>query len=355
MSERRIGSRLAFGGFLAIVCAAMFIVPSSYAIQRDHSRWLALAIGALAFPLVPGIWHLVAELRRRRTKREAPAKPPLKPAKPGLTGWQRLGLRFALVAVVALGGTYAIARGQTWSALRHHALWFTDWSDPDPIADSELLQRVPASAEAIVWIRAGHTKAFLPMALSGEVEMVIAYSKDDAMVALVGTEEVLDQMEPLVKLDKDGDRLARIDGPSGMRILATPGWRDQKRDPPESLMALLHEAPADANAIAAARPVTIGQPLVRSFVAWARVGDAHVDFTAEVEAVDAASADLLAVAIPRLAKQLPDSKDCGNRAFADVTDTGLVRDGIRIKGTAKLPLEAARGIPRCMAAHGFGR
>jgi hypothetical protein len=206
----------------------------------------------------------------------------------------------------------------------------------------------------IIWIRAGHAKAFLPMALSGEVEMVIAESKDESMVVVAGTEPVLDQLEPAMKLGKDGGRLARIDGPSGMRILATPGWREARRDPPESLLTLLREAPDDASAILAARPVTIGQPLVRSFVAWARAGDTHVDFTAELEAVDAAAAEKLVLQVTRAAKLLPASKDCGNRAFADVTDTSLVRDGIRIKGTAKLPLEAARGIPRCMAAQGFG-
>ena len=360
MSGRRVGSGIAVAGLLVLGFAAMFIVPSSYAIDRDHSRWFALALGALAFPLAPMVWHLVGELRRRRARGKAAARAPAKgpartPAKSaGLTGVQRLLLRSAVVAVVAFGGTWAIGRGEVWSALRHHALWFTDWSDPDPIADSQVLQRVPAAAEAILWIRKGHSSALMPLVLSGELEAVIAYDKADSMIVIAGTDAVLDQVEPLAKMGRGGVGLERTDSPSGMRILATPGWRNHTSEPAASLLALLREAPDDAVAIAVARPVTIERNnVMRSFVGWARVDETHVTFAAQLEAIDAASADVLMPAIKAAAERLPASKDCGNRAFADVTDTNFVRDGLRFKGTARLPLEAARGIPACMAQRGF--
>jgi hypothetical protein len=344
-------SRISMGVALAVGCAAMFVVPSACVIDRGGPRWLALAVGALAFPLVPAVWHLIAERLRRRRVAASQAAKGAKPAKPGLTAWDRLLLRALVVAVVALGGTWAIARGDTWHALRHHALWFTDWSEPDPIGDSELLARVPAAAEAIVWIRAGHTKDLLPVALSGDVELVLAFGGDEQLIVARGSDEVLDQLLALSALGKDGGKLLRVDAPAGMRILATPGWRARGEARPLGLLEMLRQAPGDANAMVVAKPTTMKSFRgISTFVGWARVGDRDVEFGAEVEAVDAKAADQVAARVGKL----PASEDCGNRAFRDATDTSLVRDGLRFKGAAKLSLDAARGIPQCMASRGFG-
>jgi hypothetical protein len=344
MSEGRLRSRIVGGALLAVAGALMFVAPSAVLRAHGAPRWLALAVGLVAFPALPVGWHAFAEWRRRRrATQETAAK------KPGLTLWDRFVLRLVVVGVVAIGGTWAIARGDTWSALRHHALWFTSWTDPDPIADSPVLARVPAAAEGIVWIRPGHTEDLMPVALAGELELAIAFDGKDQLIVARGRDELLDQLEQLSALGVDGKRLARVDAPAGMRILATPGWREATGAPPAGLVELLRRAPAAANAIAVARPVTLGYPGVRSAVAWAEVRDTGVVFEADVEATDVMAAGR----VVGLARKARASEDCGNRAFRDAVDTSLVLDGMRVRGTATLPLEAARDIPRCMTMRGF--
>jgi hypothetical protein len=339
-SAPRAGSRIIPGVLLALACVAMFVVPSAYVIEREHSRWIALGVGAFAFPLLPLGWHGIAEWRRRRRAG----------TKSTLTAWDRLVLRSAVVAIVAIGGTFAIARGAAWTAVRHHALWFTDWSEPDPIAESALLARVPLGTEAIVWIRPGRTQELLPLALSGQAELVLAIGGDEMMVVMAAEEAVLDQLEPLAKLGLKGDRLAQIDAAPGMRILATPGWRTSLAIGPGALLDLMYRAPGDANAMAVGRWSSLGKQYpAGSFAGWAQVGETNVRFAGEAELANVAGADQLVELIRQYGKGLASSKDCGNRALAHATEPGLTREGTKVSGSFELDLEHARGIPRCMA------
>ncbi len=331
-------SRIFRGVGFAVLWLAMFVVPSAAIIHAGGPRWLALAIGVLGLPVAPLGWHGCAEWRRR--KREV--------KKSTLTVWDRLLLRTLAVALLAVGGTIFIARGATWSALRHHALWFTDWSDPDPIADSPLLRRVPANAEAVIWIRRGPTKALLPTGLSGQLDMVIAIAGDEKIVIMAGEPAMLDALETMAKTSPVKN-LVRVDGtPATLRILATPTWRSVTGPAPAALLDLLRRAPGDASIVAAARGGRIEREKLAWGVAWARVGDS-VKFGAEAEAVDGPAADTLIEHLHQQAALLSTSPDCGNRAFAKSTDRVLDREGTRIHGSATLSLDAAREIPRCMA------
>jgi len=344
MSEARLRSRITGGALLAVAGALMLVAPSAVLRAHGAPRWLALAVGLVAFPVLPVGWHALAE--RRRRKRAANAKDA--PAKAGLNAWDRFVLRLVAVALLAIGGTWAIARGGLWPALRHHALWFTVWSDPDPIADHDMLARVPASAESIVWIRPGHTQDLLPMALSGDAEIVLAFGKDEELMVARAAPEVLEQLDQLSALGINGKRLARIDAPSGMRILATPKWRTAPGALPAELAELLRRAPATANAVAVAR-TPADYKGVRSAVGWAEVRDTGVAFEADIEATDLVAAGNV-IGLYRKARA---SEGCGEKAFADAVDTSIVLDGVHVRGTATLPLEAAREIPRCMSARGL--
>jgi len=334
-------SRVFTGIVIALICAAMFIFPSAYLIAHGHSRWLALVLGGLAFPVVPGLWHGIGELRRRT------AAPP----KSTLTAWDRALLRGALVGAVAIGGTLLLARGTTWTVLKHGA-WFTDWSEPDPIADSRLLAHVPAGAEMLIWIRPGHTHELLPMALSGDVEMVLVEGKSDTMLIMAGDDVVLEELSAVSRRGHNGDKLEAIDAPAGMRILATPGFREGGK-PPRDLIDLLYRAPKSANAIAVGRSPSLETKYgARAFAAWAEVGSDHVTFTAEADAPGIVTKSLLERA-RTLAAAAAKSDDCGNRAFAKATHTDLYAYLTRIRGTAQLSLDVVREIPQCMISLGF--
>src|SRR5688572_8990184 len=160
------------GIVVAVLWLAMFVLPSACIIAAGKPRWLALAVGLAAFPIAPLGWHGFAEWRRKKQLKAAdPKKGAPKPST--LTAFDRLTMRTVAVALLAIGGTIFIARGNTLKSMRH-ALWFTDWSDPDPIADSPLLSRIPASAEYVVWMKNKSTDFMLPFALNAPVEIVIA-------------------------------------------------------------------------------------------------------------------------------------------------------------------------------------
>lgn len=120
-----MASRLASGFAFLIVCVAMFEVPSSLLVARGYSPWLALGVGAAAFPLVPLGWHLAAERKRRA-------------ASSTTTGWKRLVYRTLVVAAIAFATVLVTARAHVRDALHDHLLWFlpdrTVWFPGDPPA-----------------------------------------------------------------------------------------------------------------------------------------------------------------------------------------------------------------------------
>src|SRR5687767_5755071 len=103
MSERRLGRTIVGSLVIAVMCAALFLVPSAYLVHKGQSRWLALAAGLVAFPLVPVLWHLLAERRRKRNG-----------GKSTLTSGDRFVMRLVAVGLVAILPLLLFARGQTW-------------------------------------------------------------------------------------------------------------------------------------------------------------------------------------------------------------------------------------------------
>jgi hypothetical protein len=326
-------------GLLALVCFAMFDAPSTYVVACTGARIVALVVGLVAFPVLPLGWHTFAEWRRRRGGA----------AKSSLTGRDRLLLRVLAVAFLALGGTWFVARGETLGALRHHGLWFTDWSEPDPVADSGVLARVPAGAELVIWLRPGHTQELLPVALSGDAEIVVAMSGSETFIAIAASEPVLDQFTPLVAADHDG-RLAAVDAPAGVRAYATPGWRGAPIGLPPGLARLLHIAPQDATAMIAAQPVRLnGAHGITAGIGWARVRDHAVDYGGDVDTVDLATATALVAFVHALDDSSLEHGDCSYRAFRGLTDPSLIQTGTHVQGFATGTLDAASDVPRCMA------
>jgi hypothetical protein len=166
---RRIGGIVA----LAVVCALLFVLPSAFARYHGAPRWLALAVGALAFPVIPVGWHLLAERRARKS---------------ALTKADRFLFRVLGVALIAIAPLVAIDRGGLWGAIKGHSLWWLDWTDPpaprSPVSDPRMLDAVPGDAEGLIW-----SSSVAPLG-----EALLAIGPDAILVAIHDTPERLDAL-----------------------------------------------------------------------------------------------------------------------------------------------------------------
>jgi len=128
-----MASRLAKGFAFLIVCVAMFEVPSSLLIARGYSPWLALGVGAAVFPIVPLVWHVIAERSRSATSATT-------------TGLKRLLYRTLAIATVSFAIVLVGARAHVRDALRDHLLWFLPdravWfpGDPPPLGSRAMCE-----------------------------------------------------------------------------------------------------------------------------------------------------------------------------------------------------------------------
>jgi hypothetical protein len=117
VSNRR--QRFVFGILATVVGAFLFEVASAYIVSRELPIWLAIAVGAFAFPVAPLTWHLLGE--RSRRKKQATAKAP---SKSTLTAGDRYWLRFVVVTLLVLGPMVAISKLDVARAVWRHGLWW---------------------------------------------------------------------------------------------------------------------------------------------------------------------------------------------------------------------------------------
>lgn len=167
---------------LAVWCAVLFLVPSAVVIDRGAPPWAAALVGAIAFPLAPVAWHVLAERARKRRLAALKVAP-----KATLTVLDRFVLRTIVIALVACAPWFAIARGRTLRAVWHHASWPVDWILTDtstgaPAGDARFLQYVPSDAEAIVWIRSAPDLGEL---LGGDTTKRASDADDDGLIQAV--------------------------------------------------------------------------------------------------------------------------------------------------------------------------
>src|SRR5690349_15881568 len=90
--------RIVFGALFVLLGALLFWIASAYVVDHDYNRIAAAIVGGLAFPVLPVVWHVIGE-RRRRTKVAAMKQAP----KTTLAATDRYWLRFTAVALVVLG------------------------------------------------------------------------------------------------------------------------------------------------------------------------------------------------------------------------------------------------------------
>jgi hypothetical protein len=280
-------ARLVGGGLLVLVGLVMFDVPAAYASVRGAPWWLALAVGLVVFPVLPVTWHLV----RERKRRVAP------PAKSKTTGWERFWFRLLVIGVLVIGALIAFDRSRTWRAVRHHALWMIPTTIEPLDPSSKVLDKVPASAEVIVWLRdTDDAQAMVSQVAPtsfGARELVIAVDGTNVMILETGDASLIDLLVPWYTLIRPGSVTPKVvELPGGVRMWSTPGW------PPSTgrataLIEQMRRAPDSAFLVAVTKPRTKKVDEITGAVGWLAVVHGELEAVGEVTAVGPREAMML--------------------------------------------------------------
>jgi len=360
---RRIGAYLA----IAVACLLLFLIPSSYVVARGGPGWLAAVIGALAFPVVPGVWHAIGERRRKRRLAAIAAalktKAPVKTAA-GLTGRDRLALRMIAVALVALAPLVVFDRGHVWAGLRHHALWFVpaDAEFDGGYADG-YLDRVPADADAVAVMR-DHPMRLIDRSFTQHGAAVFAMRGDDTMMVLPRTgavRELVEKVHDFLGQARWGSRVPAltpvVHGDVVVLAAGERGWGTVGTGPGAALEAQLARTPSRAVvAIAIAPSAAAGRDGITAGSAWIAPTSTGIELGARLELVDAAAAAKLVAegqtGLRSLASAAADPHS-GEPACTDAM--GVVGGAVQIEqaGTVvtvhgRIPLDAAHMFLRCV-------
>jgi hypothetical protein len=340
---KRVAGRIAGVLGLLVVCALLFDAPSAYAVAAHKPRWLAWAVGLLAFPIVPLVWNVLGE--RKRT---------VDPKKPATsTRWERITWRTLAVAVVVLGCLFGIRRGEAWRALRHHALWFIPSSPGALVADSPLLSRVPADATGLVWLRdtegakdaMSALGALSPLGSGDDFELVIAGDKKHVFANERGDVHFLDTFASLFAMNPWSAQLGFSPGgvkelPDGSRAWLSPGWT-MGTAAPARLVDPMRRAPDDAFLIGTVLDVD-GKGAA---VGWIAGRDGELELVGEVTAASEAQAIAWMADIDKELGKHDKEIGCWRSSGAHST---LERDGRVIRGRASIAVGDIRGLFLCL-------
>jgi hypothetical protein len=353
MARESWPKRLVFGGALAFVGAAVFVVVSSYLIERELPRWVAGTVGALAFPVLPGAWHLWGERRRKRRLARATVQP-----RASLTGGDRFLLRCLVVALLVIGPMVYVGGTDVLAATWAHGTWFIPRADPCVRARAALLARVPADAELVIAV-CGRTEG-------GQLDGagVLAIGAGQVMVASdpVPSGENLD--EGLAQLNAARERfpwlkvapISKVSS-SGPFLAASDGWRSLVTNPgagPNAeLAAELARAPGDATMVGAMVPRTTKDVLsTRRAAMWIVATQERLIVDGRLEGLDAAAAEkLVAEARAEWASTragLPGK--CSDQIDQALGGARLDRDGALVLAHAELDPQKLLGVFFCGAA-----
>lgn len=327
-----------------LLLVVLFDVPSAYAVSAGKPRWLAWTVGVLAL-VVPLAWSIVGERKRMAA-----------PAKPGTaastTRSERIWLRTGFVALLVVGGLFGMARGKAWYAVRHHAFWFVPYS-PSPLdPSSDLLARVPADAQAIIWVRdTAEARAALgqlmPTAATGDFEIVLAFTGDGkkALVMERGDAGLVDKVAQLAQAAGSyaGVKFApAYNLPDGTRVWSTEGW-GVSSSPPTALVERMRGANDDAFLVGVVDDPKLGA----SGLAWVG-GHAGILYVAvDGKARDEARAKALVDEFHREIGKKPEVGQC----FGEAEGTGsFTNDGPQLRGEAEIQVSELFELFACLDA-----
>ena len=345
--------RILFGVTVAITGALMFIVASAYLVARGWPTWLAGAIGAAAFPVLPVAWHVVGE--RRRTARRAAAKVP---PKSSLTGAERFQLRLVAVVVLVIGPMVAVGRLDVVRAAWHHGLWFVP-TPSDAEREARLLARVPADAELVIVARQPSE------ANQRAVRGVVAWGGGQLLAAIDGgdfDEDGVPRGKKIDELNAERGKLkwlpiaavALVPTSDESVVIASDGWRS-KVEPPGTgpsteILRELARAPDGAPFVAAFVPRTTRDVLsIRGGAAWATVDGKTLVVEGRVEVRDLlAGAKLVELANAALHGKTSDVPERCREAVAKLVDhVQISQIGVMVTARADVPASELFALMMC--------
>ena len=338
-----------FGIGVALFGALTFLAASAFVVSRDQPRWLAAIVGALAFPVLPAVWHVLGE--RKRKQRIAAAKTTPKST---LASSDRYLLRAIAVVLAVIGpmvaiGGFGFARG-VWT----HKAWFIPRYEL--AVGDDLLAHVPADAEAVITIRdpAAKEKGAGLLAWGDRQLLVIAKGGD------LDKEE--DAAEKLAELNKNRskipfikvDPVALVPTPKNVLAATSERWRSQIEPgagPSAELRAELARAPSNAALVLGIAPKTSAVP-IKSAAAWLVASDEKLVVDGRIEATDALAAekllDYLRTAWKVQATEIP--AKCRDEVDLIVGQIKTTRTGALITIHLELVPEKLAGLMFCALA-----
>jgi len=375
MSVRDVGRRIPAYLACAILCFAMFDVPSAYAYWRGVPWGVALAVGVFVFPVFPVAWHVWSERNAKRAEKPKPRK---------TKGIERFVFRTIVVAVVAIGGLIAVARGRLWTALKNDALWFVPTSVGSLAPDSKLLDRVPPSAQFVVWVRpTDDANAMIGKLAPGtEVTEIVGAGRVEAksgeaiviergallipMIERVQTMVLAFTAQNGVTIPERGSVISNTDG---VKTWSTPGWTGDIGTGRPAVVELVRRAPDDAFIVAVAKvpqrptpdPKTDAKTETKTdaadavvaqgvtVVAWARAPREQLEIDATIEtANEAAASQLLDEANREIAKT---EKTHGKEmaCWRKHSDELFVRrEGAKLHAHMSIDVDGLKGLFTCL-------
>lgn len=360
---RRIPTYLA----CALLCFAMFDVPSAYAYFRGAPWWLALAAGLLVFPIAPVAWHVLSERKAKRAEKPKPRK---------TKGIERLLFRTIVVAVIAIGGLIAVARGRVWTALKHDALWFIPTAIGSLEPDSKLLIQVPPSAQIVVWLRpTDDANAMVGKIAPGtEVTETVAAGRGNTEAMVI---ERGDLLIPLIETmqstilaftAKSGVTIPEhgsiVNDSGGVKTWSTPGWKTEIGTGRAPVIDLIERAPEDAFLVAVAKwapkPASTTEPAKSevayeiaargaTIVAWARAPRERLEVDVRIEVADEATAIEAREEIGREVAKAEKNEGKKIACWRNHSDELFVRrDGSTIHARMAIDVDGIKGLFVCL-------
>ncbi|MEZ4382190.1 MAG: transglutaminase domain-containing protein [Nannocystaceae bacterium] len=147
---------LLFVVFRALWTSLVILVPaigvwvaSSLAAYQNGPVWLVCLAGLLLFPILPGLWDILSELRKKRKRWHHQV----------LTTWDRLVLRTLLLNLLFLGGLMWARPEAVFTALSSRGDWPLEHVD-HPAADA-LRPYLLGAADGLQWLyEAAHANEF---------------------------------------------------------------------------------------------------------------------------------------------------------------------------------------------------
>jgi hypothetical protein len=364
MSTRRGKVIFWFG---AVVFGALaFLFASSYLIWRDQPRWLAAAVGALAFPVLPVAWQIFGE--RRRKKVIAASKTP--PPKDALSSSDRYVLRAIAVVLVVIGPMVAVGKLDVVRAAWKYKTWFVpedpgSYSEPGGSASkTAFLKFVPDEAELVI---IGHEDPKDAKPGKDPGFGMLAYGDDQIVV--VANDDKGEDIDAKIKSFNDDDRdkipflkvdrVARVKSDGDTIIVASERWTSKVSSsgagPNAALRTELDRAPDGAQLVAAFVPRKgkhddLG---IRSGAAWLVSTDEKLTVDARVEVLDVAAADKVVTEVKTKwnAKGSDLPAKCRDEIDQVLDRVRIERTGTLVTFHVELPKDKLLGIMFC----GFGK